>query len=174
MVFEADEGPRTMVFEEMPLPLGAQEHKFSSTAVVELDSAPPSLPFENRAKPARGAVVEAPPGSPWAKPSASHPPVDIQDDKTLPVLEGEDPILEEKIREIVEPKAMAPVDVPVSIPASSLRRAEDSKRKKVSSVWREDPPEARAPKPAATPVAPVPPPPKTDLSRQLYRKAKRT
>lgn len=188
VIFDADsEPPRTVIFDEpapprtMVFEVPAQEHKFSSTMVVELEAAPPSLPFENRRPPpARGAAVEAPPGSPWASTRPTPAPTAIDDEHTQPerertlTIEPEDTktdLIERK--PVSEPKVeLAPIEsAPQSIPTSSRRRSSDPKRKKVSSVWREDPP---APKSVEKPVAAPQPPPKTDLSRHLYRKGKRT
>lgn len=167
--FVDEPSPKTMIFdEETTQGLPVEGSKFSSTLVVELEAAPASLPFANRSKPAtRGASVEAPPGSPWALTSAPAPkPVAAPSERTLLDLEAKN-----LLAAAAPEEAPAPPDpAPPSMPTSSKRRATESKRKKVSSVWREDPPEAKVP--VSAPKAPAPPP-KADLSRHLYRKAKR-
>jgi hypothetical protein len=149
----------------------AQEQKFSSTVVVELEAAPPSMPFaaRTRARPTRS--VEAPPGSPWARPSTTSVPapdfielpdplgatVNLPDGPAKPTID--DPV----------PEALPKRELP--IPELSRPEPPEPPKQpppKVGPLWREDPAV-----PAPSRVTPPPPAPKADLSKHLYKKIKR-
>jgi hypothetical protein len=157
--------------EPPPTAVLAQEQKFSSTVVVELEAAPPSMPFaaRTRARPTRS--VEAPPGSPWARPTATSAPppefiepadplgatVNLPDGPAKPtIIEPMPEALPKREQPIPELSRPEPPELPKQPPS------------KAKPLWREDP---AAPVPSR--VTPPPPAPKADLSKHLYKKIKR-
>ena len=156
--------------EPPPTAVIPQEQKFSSTVVVELEAAPQSLPFAARTRQRSTRSAEAPPGSPWARPSATSAPPAID------LNEPADPLgATVNLPDGPAKPEDAPLDLPPKLeqPLPVISRSEEPAPPKqpvpkAGPLWREDPPAPVAPKAAPPPAAP-----KADLSKHLYKKIKR-